>query len=80
MKARVRKWGNSSAVRIPAPVLRASQLRLDEPVDVREEAGRIVIEPLREKTFDLEELVSRITPKNRHAAIDTGPAVGNEVW
>jgi antitoxin MazE len=80
MRARVRKWGNSSAVRIPAPVLRASQLRLDEPVDVREEAGRIVIEPLREKTFDLEELVSRITPKNRHAAIDTGPAVGNEVW
>jgi antitoxin MazE len=80
MRARVRKWGNSSAVRIPAPVLRASQLRVDEPVDVREEAGRIVIEPLREKTFDLEELVSRITPKNRHAAIDSGPAVGNEVW
>ncbi len=80
MKARVRKWGNSSAVRIPAPVLRASRLQLDEPVDVREEAGRIVIEPLRKKTYELEELVSRITPKNRHAAIDTGPAVGNEVW
>lgn len=80
MKARVRKWGNSSAVRIPASVLQASGLQLDAPVDVREEAGRIVIEPLRKKTYDLEELVSRITPKNRHAAIDTGPAVGNEVW
>jgi antitoxin MazE len=80
MKARVRKWGNSSAVRIPAPVLRASRLQLDEPVEVREEAGRIVIEPLRQKTYELEELVSRITPKNRHAAIDTGPAVGDEVW
>lgn len=80
MKARVRKWGNSSAVRIPASVLQASGLQLDAPVDVREEAGRIVIEPLRKKTYDLEELVSRITPKNRHAAIDTGPTVGNEVW
>lgn len=80
MKARVKKWGNSSAVRIPASVLRASRIQLDELVDVREEAGRIVIEPLRKKTYDLEELVSRITPKNRHAAIDIGPAVGNEVW
>ena len=80
MKARVRKWGNSSAVRIPAPVLRASHLRIDEPVDVREEAGRIVIEPLRQKSYSLEELVSRITPKNRHAAIDTGSAVGSEIW
>lgn len=80
MKARVRKWGNSSAVRIPAPVLRASRLQLDDLVDVRQEAGRIVIEPLRKKTFELEELVSQITPKNRHAASDAGPAVGNEVW
>lgn len=80
MKARVRKWGNSSAVRIPAPVLRASRLHLNEPVDVREEDGRIVIEPLRKKTYSLEELVSQITPKNRHLGIDTGPAMGNEVW
>ena len=80
MKARLRKWGNSSAVRIPSAVLRASQLCLDDAVDVREEAGRIVIEPLRKKTYDLDELVGRITPKNRHTATDTGPAVGNEVW
>lgn len=80
MKARVRKWGNSSAVRIPAPVLRASRIEFDELVDVRAEAGRIVIEPLRKKTYDLEELVSRITPKNRHAASDTGAVIGNEAW
>ena len=80
MKARVRKWGNSSAVRIPAPVLRASGVRPDEPVDVREEGGRIVIEPLRQRAYDLEDLVDRITPDNRHAAIDVGSPVGNEVW
>lgn len=80
MRARVRKWGNSSAVRIPAPVLHASHLRPNELVDIREEAGRIVIEPVRKNAYDLNELVSRITSKNRHAAIDIGPAVGNEVW
>lgn len=80
MKARVRKWGNSSAVRIPAPVLQASRIHLDETVDVREEGGRIVIEPLQQKAYNLEELLNGITSKNRHDGIDIGPPVGNEVW
>ena len=80
MRVIVRKWGNSAAVRIPAPVLRASRLDLDEAVDVREEAGRIVIEPVRKKTYDLGEMVKRITPKNRHEAADFGSALGKEVW
>jgi hypothetical protein len=45
MKAVVKKWGNSASVRIPAAVLQAAKLRLDDSVDVREESGRIVIEP-----------------------------------
>jgi len=46
MKAVVKKWGNSASVRIPATVLQAAKLRLDDSVDVREESGRIVIEPV----------------------------------
>jgi len=51
------KWGNSAAVRIPASVMQATRLDLDEVVDVREEAGRIVIEPVRQKTYELDELL-----------------------
>ena len=80
MKATVRKWGNSAAVRIPAGVMQAMHLVLDEVVDVREEAGRIVIEPLRQKTYDLDELLKGITAKNRHRAVDFGPPAGKEVW
>ena len=80
MKATVRKWGNSAAVRIPASVMQATRLDLDEVVDVREEAGRIVIEPVRKKTYDLVKLLKGITSKNQHEAIDFGPAVGKEVW
>jgi antitoxin MazE len=47
MRAVVKKWGNSASVRIPAAILQAAHLELDEPVGVREESGRIVIEPLR---------------------------------
>ena len=80
MKATVRKWGNSAAVRIPASVMQATRLDLDEVVDVREEAGRIVIEPVRVKTYDLDKLLKGITSKNQHEAVDFGPAIGKEVW
>jgi len=80
MKATVRKWGNSPAVRIPAAVMQATRLALDEEVDVREEAGRIVIEPVRQKMFNLGELLAGITSKNQHEAADFGPPMGKEVW
>lgn len=80
MKTSVKKWGNSAAVRIPASVMQATRLDLDEVVDVREEAGRIVIEPVRQKTYELRKLLKGITSKNQHDTIDFGPAVGKEVW
>jgi len=80
VKTTVRKWGNSAAVRIPAAVMQASRLDLDEVVDVREEAGRIVIEPVRQKTYDLDTLLKGITSKNQHDPVDFGPPMGKEVW
>ena len=78
MKARVKKWGNSAAVRLPASLMQAMHMDLDDVVEVREERGRIVIEPIRQKTYDLNDLLKRITSKNLHAAIDFGPPEGNE--
>lgn len=80
METVLKKWGNSVAVRIPAAVLEAAHLTLDQSVDVREEQGRIVIEPVRSSAFSVAELVAGITADNRHASVETGPAVGGEVW
>jgi antitoxin MazE len=80
MKAVIRKWGNSASVRIPSAVLKAANLVLDEPVDVREESGRIVIEPARRKEYDLAELVKGITRGNQHEEADFGAPVGKEAW
>lgn len=80
METVVKKWGNSAAVRIPAAVLEAAHLGIDQSVDVREEQGRIVIEPTRSTVYSLAELVGGITKDNQHAAVDTGFAVGGEVW
>lgn len=76
----VRKWGNSAAVRLPASALAAAGLKPDDPVEVREENGRIVIEAVRKKTPDIEALIAAITPENRHEETDWGPPVGKETW
>lgn len=78
MRVMVRKWGNSAAIRIPTAVMEAGKLRLDSLVDIREEKGCVVIEPVREVGLTLDELVSGITPENRHDAVDFGRAVGKE--
>jgi antitoxin MazE len=80
MRAVVKKWGNSASVRIPAAVLKAAHLRLDEPVDVREESGRIVIEPARRTEYDVAELIKCITRGNLHEEVDFGAAAGKEAW
>ena len=79
MRVIVKKWGNSASVRIPAGIMEAARLGLDTPVDVREEGGRIIIEPIRSTEFDLTQLLAGITPENLHAAVDFGAAVGKEV-
>jgi antitoxin MazE len=78
MRTVVKKWGNSASVRIPAAVMQAAHLDLDQAVDVREESGRIVIEPAQRKEYDLAELVKQITGENLHDEADFGRPVGKE--
>lgn len=78
MRVNVKRWGNSAAIRIPASIMEAAHVRLDQQVDVREERGRIVIEPVRAPASNLDALISGITDENRHAEIDFGRQVGKE--
>ncbi len=80
MEVIVKKWGNSAAVRIPASIMAAAHVDLDQSVDVREEQGRIIIEPVRRKAYKLDDLLGGITSTNQHNAVDTGAPVGKEVW
>lgn len=79
MRVIVKKWGNSAAVRIPGGVMEAAGLYLDEPVDVREERGRIVIDPIRQGKYDLAKMLSAITRGNLHGSVDFDRPVGQEL-
>ena len=78
MRVNVKKWGNSTAVRIPAAVMEEAAFRVEDTVDVRAEGGKIVIELVRETDYDLDQLLDRITAENLHEAIDFGGPVGKE--
>lgn len=80
MQTFVKKWGNSASVRIPAAVMEAAGLYLDDPVDVREETGRIVIKPMHSRKYDLAQLLAGITSDNLHAEASFGQVVGNEAF
>jgi antitoxin MazE len=80
MNQHVKKWGNSAAVRIPAATLAAAGLKPNDPVNVREEDGRIVIEKVTPSPITLAWLLEGITPDNVHPETDFGPPVGKEIW
>lgn len=65
----VKKWGNSPAVRIPSSVMKAAKLTVDTTVDVREEGGRIIIEPVHHD--ELAMMLNSITAENMHALVFT---------
>jgi antitoxin MazE len=78
MHVLVKKWGNSASVRIPAAVLEAAKLSLDQPVDIREECGRVIIEPIPGPALSLDDLLAAVTDENIHAEADFGPPIGKE--
>ena len=79
MRTRVQKWGNSLALRIPKTFAREAGIVAETPVDLYLADGKVVIAPVPPETI-LEQLLAQITPENVHAEIDSGTAVGNEVW
>jgi antitoxin MazE len=80
MRARVQKWGNSLAVRIPSAFAREAALAKDSDVDLALENGRLIITPVRQQRYVLEEMLDRITPENIHEEVDFGPPMGREEW
>jgi antitoxin MazE len=76
----VAKWGNSLAVRIPQNLAKEIDLAEGMEVDLGVVDGMLVVKPRSRKRYSLDELIEGITPENLHTEIDSGVAVGNEVW
>ena len=80
MITHIQKWGNSLAFRIPKKIADDLDLTKDSSVEIREEQGKLIVVPVKEQKYVLEDLLSKITPENLHREINTGEPSGNEVW
>ncbi len=80
MISHVDRWGNSYAIRIKKSY--AEQLGWEPGTQIKEtvENGRLILEAVKKPVPRLAELLERVTPENLHGEIDSGPAVGNEIW
>lgn len=80
MRVFVKKSGDNISVEIPSGVMQSTRLALDDAVEVREEDGRIIIEPIGAPKYDLAQMIENITPENLHDEISVGAAVGKESY
>ena len=75
----IARWGNSLGLRLPKSVALEAQVGEGDTVSVSVKNGAIVVRPNR-PTYSLEQLVAKITPRNRHSESDWEPPVGDEAW
>lgn len=80
MKARIQKWGNSLALRIPKSFAQEVGLESNAPVDILLEDRKLIVVPEAGSQFSLEELLRQVTEDNLHGEIKTGVPVGKEIW
>jgi antitoxin MazE len=80
MKARIQKWGNSLALRIPKSFAAHSHIEQGSIVDLSLDNGRMIVEPSIDLEYSLDELLAKVTKHNLHAEADFGQPVGKEAW
>ncbi len=80
MRTRIKKWGNSLALRIPKAFAVEARLRDECLVELSLVDGKLVVAPLTRSAFTLENLLAAVTRQNLHREVDTGPTMGNEAW
>ncbi|MEC4882609.1 MAG: AbrB/MazE/SpoVT family DNA-binding domain-containing protein [Scytonema sp. PMC 1070.18] len=80
MTTSITKWGNSLAVRIPRALAEQVQIQEGTEVTFSISDNSIVITPKKRKKYTLDELLEGMTPEKFHFEIDTGVAMGNEIW
>ena len=80
MRIQVQKWGNSLAIRIPKALALDTKIEEGSYVNLSLVRGKLVAAPIQEREFSLAQLLSGISDDNIHREIDTGKAVGKEIW
>ena len=80
MKLKIKKWGNSLALRIPKALAIEANVESGSTVDLSLSNGELKIKPIEDQEYTLEELLSGITVENIHDEVSVGIPQGKESW
>jgi antitoxin MazE len=80
MPTRVQKWGNSLGVRIPRSLAEQIGLGAGSAVSLSAKDGELLVKPARPTRLSLDELLAEVSDSNLHSSVETGSAVGAEIF
>lgn len=75
----IARWGNSLGLRLPKALALEARIGEGDTVEVSVKDGTIIVRPS-QTTYSVQELVSKITSRNRHGETDWGKPTGHEQW
>ncbi|CAN5479326.1 AbrB/MazE/SpoVT family DNA-binding domain-containing protein [soil metagenome] len=80
MQARIQKWGNRLAVRIPRTIASEAGMEEQTDVEITFNEGVVMITRTAQTEYTLDELLQNVTESNLHTETNLGPVKGKEVW
>lgn len=80
MRATIQKWGNSLAVRIPGALAKEARVTTGTVAEMIVEKGKIILSPVKDPEYTLEELMKDVTREKMHREVDWNKPIGREVW
>lgn len=79
MLSKIRKWGNSLALRVPRSILDSACIKENDSVEFIAEKNMITIRKKNEEYRNLDELFAGYTGNAICEELDTGSPAGNEI-
>jgi len=80
MQTKIQRWGNSLGLRIPRSFAEEAGVEAGSEVDLSVRDGDLVVRAAKRRAYRLGELLEKVTAKSLHGEVDTGEAIGREVW
>mgnify|MGYP001825381341 CR=1 FL=1 len=80
MHSKIKKWGNSAAIRLPGKILAEARLEVNKPVSMIVKGRKVIIEAVQEARamrltlpFKEADLIRGLSPETAHAELLSEP-------
>lgn len=80
MKAKIQRWGNSLALRIPKAFAEETRVEEGVPVELLLSGGALMVRPARRAKQSLNSLLSQVDSANLNIGVNEDAPRGKEIW